>query len=103
MPKAEVTLWCHLKSSQLKGCKFRRQHSIGNYVVDFYCPKLKLTIELDGESHYSTGSNENDRIRQEYIEKLGIKVLRFTNFDVYGDLEGVLKKIEDYLYHPLCP
>ena len=94
MPNAEVLLWSELKNKQLKGLKFRRQQGIGPYIVDFYCPNLKLAIELDGNSHFD---DENiykyDKKRQKYIESFGITFLRFTNGNVYENLESVLNEI----------
>lgn len=93
MPAAEIVLWSRLKNSQLKGLKFRRQHSIGKYVVDFYCPKHKLAIEIDGQSHEK--SEKQDERRQKFIEFFGIKVLRFTNYDIYKNTNEVLEFILD--------
>ena len=92
---AEILLWTYLKQSQLKGIKFRRQQSIGNYIVDFYCPEEKLAIELDGEFHFDEEVKIYDRERTNYINKLGIKVLRFENQEVLYNLENVLKSIAD--------
>src|SRR5574341_410787 len=93
MPPAEVMLWSKLRGKSLKGCKFRRQYSIGTYIVDFYCPQLKLAIEIDGESHFVEGADAYDRERQAIIESTGVSFLRFTNRDVYERLEGVMDKI----------
>ena len=95
MPKAEVVLWTQLKGKKMQGYKFRRQYGVGPYVLDFYCPKLRLAIEIDGDSHFQTGAEEYDRDRQALIEKLGIRFLRFTNLDVYKSLNGVLEKVAD--------
>ena len=93
MPKAEVLLWIQLKGKKMQGHKFRRQYGVGPYVLDFYCPELKLAIEIDGDSHFQAGAEEYDRDRQALIEKLGIRFLRFTNSDVYESLNGVLEKV----------
>jgi len=93
MPKAEVLLWIQLKGKKMQGYKFRRQYGVGPYVLDFYCPELKLAIEIDGDSHFQAGAEEYDRDRQALIEKLGIRFLRFTNSDVYESLNGVLEKV----------
>ena len=93
MPKAEVLLWSRLRVKQLSGLKFRRQYSIGPFAVDFYCPELKLAIELDGESHSQEESLQRDAERQGYIEGFGIRFLRFTNNEIYDNLEGVLMEI----------
>ncbi|MDP2167614.1 MAG: endonuclease domain-containing protein [Thermodesulfovibrionales bacterium] len=93
MPKAEVILWSKLKGKGLQGNKFRRQYSIEQFVIDFYSPKLKLAIELDGDSHFVEGADEYDRERQTIIEAYGIRFLRFTNKEVHENLKGVLDKI----------
>ncbi|MFH1392493.1 MAG: DUF559 domain-containing protein [bacterium] len=92
--KAESILWVKLKNKQLN-YKFRRQYSVGPYVLDFYCPKLKLAIEIDDSSHLER--QEYDQERQEYIGILGIKFLRFTNKDVYDKLGEVVKIIKKKL------
>ncbi len=93
MPPAEIILWSKLRGKNLEGLKFRRQYSIGSFVVDFYCPERKLAIEIDGESHYVDGATERDKMRQSIIESAGVSFLRFTNHDVYERLEGVIEKI----------
>ncbi len=93
MTKAEIILWSKLKGKQLNGLKFRRQHGINNYIVDFYCPELRLAIEIDGGVHCYDSRITYDKQRQKEIEALGIKVLRYTNTDVIKDLEGVLNDI----------
>jgi very-short-patch-repair endonuclease len=107
MPKAETVLRLKLKNKQRKGFKFRRQYSVNKYIVDFYCPELKLAIEVDGDSHYFDSNIESDKKRQEYIESQGIHVLRFTNDDVYKNLDEVLSTIEKYIekneHHPQPP
>ncbi len=102
MPTAEVILWSELKGKQLFGYKFRRQHSFGSYVVDFYCPRLKLVIELDGDSHVQTGAAERDRQRQHFIESFEVSFLRFTNTDIYENLTGVIDTIIDVLPEDLA-
>lgn len=97
MPKAEIIIWSHLKNKQLHGYKFRRQYSIGKFVVDFYCPKIKLAIEIDGPSHFTEQAARYDRQRQEYIESFGIYVLRITNLDVYRNIDGVIERISELL------
>ena len=93
MPRAEVVLWTRLKGKQLGGLKFRRQYSIGKYVVDFYCPSAHLVVEVDGETHIGEAAEEYDRERQKVIEQLGLKVIRVWNADVYQNIEGVLEHI----------
>ena len=93
MPQAEVILWSRLKSRQLLGCKFRRQYSLGSFVIDFFSVESKLGIELDGDSHYQAGAAEYDRKRQRFIESFGIRIVRVLNTDVYDNLDGVLEMI----------
>ena len=88
----EILLWNKLKHSQL-GAKFRRQHSIGGYIADFYCPSKKLVIEIDGSQHFEKEAKEYDDIRSAYFEGLDIKVLRFTNAEINTNMDGVLLKI----------
>jgi very-short-patch-repair endonuclease len=74
--------------------RFNRQRIIGAYIADFFCPKAKLIIEIDGSQHYEEKAIEYDIVRTEYIERLGLKVLRFTNLDIKQDFEGVCKAID---------
>ena len=99
MTPAEIRLWNVLKGRQLDGQKFRRQQSLGPYVVDFYCPEKNLVIELDGEVHNDGMRREYDAQRHEYIQDLGITVLRFENRLVFEDIESVVAGIR---YHFTC-
>ena len=90
---AEAAFWNLVKDSRLDGRKFRRQHSIGNYVVDFYCPSEKLAIELDGEVHFVDRPGLNDKSRRLFIESQGIRVIRFENKKVFEETEWVLDVI----------
>ncbi len=89
---AEAELWKHLKNSQL-GRKFRRQHSVGKYILDFYCPVEKLAVELDGRNHFTDNGFARDEARTKYLNSLNMKVLRFENKEVFEQLEGVLQEI----------
>ncbi len=91
----EKKLWQHLKNKQLNNTKFFRQYSIGEYIVDFYCPKLKLVIEVDGDSHFSNEAIEYDEIRTTFFNTLKIRVIRFTNTEVMKNIEEVLNIILD--------
>jgi very-short-patch-repair endonuclease len=95
MTRAEVLLWVRLKNKQLLGQRVLRQYGVGPYIVDFYIPKLKLAIEADGATHVTEEEQEYDRNRQEEIQSLGIHFLRFTNPDVYADMNGVLEAIQE--------
>lgn len=96
--KTEVILWKYLRNRRLAGCKFRRQYSVECFVIDFYCPKLRLAIEIDGGYHCDEEVQEYDRGRQQYIEDLGIRFLRFTNEEITNDINKVLKEILNH-----CP
>ncbi|PMB42436.1 hypothetical protein CEN41_15240 [Fischerella thermalis CCMEE 5330] len=91
--KAEKILWEKVKDRQIEDCKFRRQYSVAEFVIDFYSPELKLAIEIDGDSHFKNGAAEYDKERQLLIESAGIRFIRFTNDDVYTNLPGVLESI----------
>ena len=95
MTKAERLLWKSIRNRQINGSKFRRQYSIGTYVVDFYSPENKLAIEIDGSSHDKIGAIEYDKNRQEEIETLGIRVVRFTNKDVLSNLDLIIKQLSE--------
>lgn len=91
---AEATLWKLLKGKSVKELKFRRQHGVGTYILDFYCPSLKLCIELDGESH--TLKQEDDDKRTAFLkETAGIQVIRFENRVVFENPDAILTKIEE--------
>ena len=90
---AEEKLWSHLRNHQLDGLKFRRQHPIDRFIVDFYCAKAKLVIEVDGDSHAE--QIEYDQVRTEYLNSRGYHVIRFTNREVFNQCEAVLQQIAD--------
>lgn len=92
----EILLWSRLRREQL-GIKFRRQHSIGGYIADFYCPAKKLIIEIDGSQHFTKENMEYDENRSRFFEGLGIKVIRFDNGEVNTNMAGVLLKIKSEL------
>ena len=87
MTKAERMLWSILSGRKCGGRKFRRQHAIEPYIVDFFCAEAKLVVVIDGESH--DGRRHDDRRRDEYLENLGLRVMRFTNGDLLENLDGV--------------
>ncbi len=92
---AEAALWNFLKGRQLDNRKFRRQHSIGPYIVDFYCAQERLIVELDGDVHNNPIAEHYDFKRSMYLENLGYKILRFENQMVFGQLSSVLNEIKD--------
>lgn len=91
---AEASLWRLLRNRNL-GFKFRRQHEIEFFIIDFYCAEVKLCIEIDGESHLEKTQQDYDAARTEYLESLGRKVLRFTNNDVRFNINVVVQEILD--------
>ena len=92
--QAEDRLWQFLRNRKILGFKFRRQYGIDAYVVDFYCPKLKLAIEIDGRIHLLKEMKMADSKRQEYIEQFEISFVRFTNDEVLYEIENVISRIE---------
>lgn len=91
--RAETALWNYLQARRFFGHKFRRQHSIGRYVADFFCAELLLVIEVDGDSHLDPDHIEYDRRRQAWIEAQGIRVARFTDGQVLEETQEVLKQL----------
>jgi very-short-patch-repair endonuclease len=105
--RAEIVLWLSLKGRQMLGYKFRRQYGIAHFILDFYCPELRLAIEVDGASHEASQTRAKDVIRQREIEKRGIYFLRFTDDQVLGSIEHVCTmiewKIRELENHPSFP
>lgn len=93
MPIAELKLWAEIKGKQLEGVKFRRQHPISRYIVDFYAAQLKLVVEVDGDTHDE--KKEYDARRTDFLKQKGYDVLRFTNEEIHQDLEGVLEILRE--------
>ena len=90
---AEAFLWTRLKDSRLEGKKFRRQHSIGPYIVDFFCPECRLAVELDGAGHMTEIGADLDTERSEFLKRFNVTVIRFENKWVFENLEAVLEEI----------
>ncbi|MCG8608582.1 endonuclease domain-containing protein [bacterium] len=97
MTDSETLLWSKIRRKQVRGVQFYRQKSLGNYIVDFYCPKAKLVIEVDGGQHYSEEGLKQDALRDKYLGQLGLHVMRFTNIDVLENIDGVLETIDAYV------
>ena len=93
MPEAEALVWSKLRGKQILGYGFRRQYSVGPYVIDFYCPAIKLAVEIDGDSHFQEGAESDDKRREGFIKSFGIRFLRVTNEEVYRNMPGVLEAI----------
>jgi very-short-patch-repair endonuclease len=98
MTDAERKLWSSLRNNQL-GVKFRRQVPFGVYVLDFYCPKAKLNVELDGSQHYTEAGRQEDAERDRYLRERGVEILRFSNIEFlqneYGVLQAIFEKVQD--------
>jgi len=104
MTDAERHLWAKIRMKQLKGYQFYRQKPIGDYIVDFFCPRAKLVVEVDGSQHSSDEMAEYDRIRDEHMRNLGLRVLRFTNTEVLTNIEGIIESIIENMQEiPLTP
>lgn len=93
---AENFLWQHIRRKAL-GVRFRRQHTIGDYIVDFVCLNLKLVIEVDGGYHFTEEQRRLDEIRSNYLYKCGFYVLRFTNEAILMDIDASLEKIKELI------
>ncbi|OGU71690.1 MAG: hypothetical protein A2V93_11190 [Ignavibacteria bacterium RBG_16_34_14] len=91
---AENLVWIYLRKKQISSERFLRQYGIKYYVLDFYCPSLKLAVEIDGDSHFeSNESIDYDKERENFLKSLGISIIRFTNQEVIENLEKVINKI----------
>jgi len=93
----ETRLWSRLRARQLQGLKFRRQHGIGPYIVDFYCPEQSLVIEVDGDSHADADQIVKDQLLDRYFQSLGLRVIRYINDDIVKNLDGVLEDLAERL------
>jgi very-short-patch-repair endonuclease len=97
MTDAERFVWSKIRRKQLKEYQFYRQKNIGNYIVDFYCPAARLIVEIDGGQHYSEENILKDEARDKFFSNHGIRVLRFSNSDVFKNIEGVVTEIYNHL------
>ncbi|MBR5830237.1 MAG: DUF559 domain-containing protein [Tidjanibacter sp.] len=93
----EIALWKVLKGKQVAGCQFRRQFSVGVYVLDFYCPKAKLCVEVDGMMHHSEENQKHDKARDAFLATRGIEVLRVDNQALWSCSDLVVATIQDRL------
>ena len=94
----ERILWKYLRKKQLDGYRFRQQHGYGPYILDFYCPELKLCIELDGKVHDLPTIQQKDKDRTEFLNENKIYVLRFRNEEIEQNIEKVLSDIRNYIH-----
>ena len=98
LTETEKTLWSKLKGKQLLGIKFRRQYSIGPYIVDFFSFEKNIAIEIDGDSHFLNKESKNyDQQRTNFLNKNSIRVVRFTNLEIKNNLGGCLEKLYNLL------
>jgi len=95
--KSEVLLWLKLKGKQMKGYDFHRQKPLDNFIADFFCFRLMLVIEIDGASHLLEETQQKDKIKEQVLNKLGLTILRFTDKEVYNEMNYVLQTIENYI------
>jgi len=103
MTDAEQLIWSKIRRKQIGDLHFYRQKNIGHYIVDFYCPKGKLIVEIDGGQHYENEGMKKDRARDRYLQMLGFAVLRFSDVDVLKNIDGVIERIHEHLKSPLPP
>jgi very-short-patch-repair endonuclease len=89
----ERLLWVRLRNKQLKNCKFKRQHSVGGYILDFYCCSKRLAIECDGLHHLDPENVRYDHARTEFLQTFNIRVLRFMNHEINTDIQSVVDRI----------
>ncbi|MFQ3573961.1 MAG: endonuclease domain-containing protein [Thermodesulfovibrionales bacterium] len=103
--KAEIKLWTYLKGNQTIGYDFHRQKPIDNYIVDFFCNKLMLAIEVDGYTHSFEAVADRDALKEQRLNEIGIRVLRFKDEDVMNNIEGVITEIKEWIkaHTPLSP
>ncbi|HOK80203.1 MAG TPA: endonuclease domain-containing protein [bacterium] len=97
MTDVERLFWSKIRMRQLNGYQFYRQRPIGEYVVDFYCPRAKLIIEIDGGQHYEDDGRRKDEMRDKFLSGIGLKILRFSDRDVIENIEGVVEHVLENL------
>lgn len=97
MTDAEQLIWSRIRKKQICDVQFYRQKNIGNYIVDFYCPKGKLILEIDGSHHYEEEGIKKDRVRDNYFDGLNLTVMRFSDIDVFKNINGILERIQEHL------
>jgi len=98
MTDTEKLLWSRIRRKQLKGYQFYRQKTVGNYIVDFYCPSALLIIELDGSQHYTDEGKQKDKIRDQYLIGLGFQVMRYPSTEVFCNIDGIVDEIYEQLH-----
>ncbi len=97
---SEKVLWAYVRQLRFQGFIFQRQYSVDRYVLDFYCPKVRLAIEVDGSQHYTSSGKKYDNERTTFLESLNIQVIRFTNAEVLENIDGVVETVLSFLLSP---
>ncbi|MBI2345673.1 MAG: endonuclease domain-containing protein [Deltaproteobacteria bacterium] len=97
MTRSERLVWSRIRSKQFQGLKFRRQHGVGPYIVDFYCPERGVVIEIDGDVHAGEAQVARDQRRENYLRSLGLRVIRYMNDDVLNRLDAVFEDLWEKL------
>jgi len=103
MTRAEIILWSRLRSKQVEGYKFRRQQPIFDYVVDFYCDKIRLIIEVDGEIHSLSEKTQNDKKHDKILIINGYNIIRLSNLEIETEIDSAIIKIRSFIADNLSP
>ena|SRR3989338_2974260 len=93
MTPDENKLWLKLRGHQFQNLKFRRQHGVGPYILDFFCAEKRLAVEVDGDVHALDIQKERDRERENYLREMGVTIIRYTNNDIFGNIDGVMEDL----------
>jgi len=97
LTSAEAKLWFHIRAKRFESLKFKRQHGIGPYIVDYYCAEKALVIEVDGDVHAGEVQKERDESREDYLKRCGLRILRYNNQDILKNIEGVLENLRSWV------
>ncbi len=95
---SEVLFWNEVKGKQILGYQFLRQKPIGNFIVDFYCPKLKLVIEIDGDSHGFNRTIQQDKMKEKYLQTIGLEIIRYDDLDIKTSIGSILDHLIDWIH-----
>ncbi len=96
--ETEEIMWKILRNRGCDGLKFKRQYGIGKYIADFYCPEKRIVVEIDGSQHFTPKGMAYDKVREEYMKSLGIRTIRFTNYEVKSNTEGVIEALKIFIH-----
>ena len=97
---SEVLFWNEVKGKRINGFQFLRQKPIGNFIIDFYCPKLRLAIEIDGDSHGFDEAIQRDKFKEKYLSKLGIHLIRYDDNELKSNIQGTIDHLIDWIENP---